>query len=183
MCRPGTVPDLTMTTASIRNHRRRPRTRRAQESPAKEAPGALAPGRPRNRPGPGKAPGAPGRPWEAFKRARGKHGRPFNTSIFESVNNANQARLRFLATSGLQLIIWRGLDAADAKLLAFDLSKNRTVKTVKYAATPRVFAFVSAPVNIVCLFCTHSVERNYLGVESGKAFAAVLKDTQLTNLK
>ena len=28
----------------------------------------------------------------------------------------------------------RGLDAADAKLLAFDLSKNRTVKTVKYAA-------------------------------------------------
>ena len=39
----------------------------------------------------------------------------------------------------------RGLDAADAKLLAFDLSKNRTVKTVKYAAAPRVFAFVSAP--------------------------------------
>ena len=30
----------------------------------------------------------------------------------------------------------RGLNAADAKLLAFDLSKNRTVKTVKYAATP-----------------------------------------------
>ena len=31
---------------------------------------------------------------------------------------------------------YRRLDAADAKLLAFDLSKNRTVKTVKYAATP-----------------------------------------------
>ena len=29
---------------------------------------------------------------------------------------------------------YRRLDAADAKLLAFDLSKNRTVKTVKYAA-------------------------------------------------
>ena len=25
----------------------------------------------------------------------------------------------------------RGLDAADAKLLAFDLSKNRTIKTVR----------------------------------------------------
>ena len=30
-----------------------------------------------------------------------------------------------------------GLDAADAKLLAFDLSKNRTIKTVKYAAAPK----------------------------------------------
>ena len=30
----------------------------------------------------------------------------------------------------------RGLNAADAKLLAFDLSKNRTIKTVKYAAAP-----------------------------------------------
>ena len=32
-------------------------------------------------------------------------------------------------------------------------------------------------------FCTHSFEENYIGVEGGKAFAAVLKDTQLTNLK
>ena len=30
----------------------------------------------------------------------------------------------------------RGLNVADAKLLAFDLSKNRTIKTVKYAAAP-----------------------------------------------
>ena len=30
----------------------------------------------------------------------------------------------------------RGLDAEDAKLLVFDLSKNLTAKTVKYAASP-----------------------------------------------
>ncbi len=42
---------------------------------------------------------------------------------------------------------------------------------------------MSAPINIVRFFCTHSVMKNYLGVEGGKAFAAVLKDTQLTNLK
>ena len=35
----------------------------------------------------------------------------------------------------------RGLDAADAKLLAFDLSKNRTVKTVKYAAARKRLLF------------------------------------------
>ena len=47
-----------------------------------------------------------------------------------------------------------------------------------------MLAFVSAPVNIVRFsFCTHSVEGNNLGVESGKAFAAVLKFTQITNLK
>ena len=28
----------------------------------------------------------------------------------------------------------RGLDAGEAKLLSFDLSKNHTIKTVKYAA-------------------------------------------------
>ena len=46
-----------------------------------------------------------------------------------------------------------------------------------------VLAFVSAPINIVRFFCTHSVEYNGLGAEGGIAFAAVLKDTQLTNLK
>ena len=30
----------------------------------------------------------------------------------------------------------RGLDAADAKLLAFDLSRNHAVRTLKYAAAP-----------------------------------------------
>ena len=30
----------------------------------------------------------------------------------------------------------RSLDTADAKLLAFDLSKNRTVRTLKYAVLP-----------------------------------------------
>ena len=30
----------------------------------------------------------------------------------------------------------RGLDAADAKLLAFDLSRNQSVRTVKCAARP-----------------------------------------------
>ena len=38
----------------------------------------------------------------------------------------------------------RGLDAADAKLLAFDLSRNRTVRTLKYAAAPSVRFCVSA---------------------------------------
>ena len=33
---------------------------------------------------------------------------------------------------------------------------------------------MSAPINFVRFFCTHSVENNYLGVEGGKAFAAVL---------
>ena len=30
----------------------------------------------------------------------------------------------------------RGLDAADAKLLAFDLSRNQSVRTIKCAARP-----------------------------------------------
>jgi len=38
----------------------------------------------------------------------------------------------------------RGLDAADAKLLAFDLLRNRTVRTLKYAAAPSVRFCVSA---------------------------------------
>ena len=38
----------------------------------------------------------------------------------------------------------RGLDAADAKLLAFDLSGNRTVRTLKYAAAPSIRFCVSA---------------------------------------
>ena len=42
---------------------------------------------------------------------------------------------------------------------------------------------MSAPVNILRLSCTHSVENNERGVEGGKAFAIVLKDTQLTKLK
>ena len=45
---------------------------------------------------------------------------------------------------------------------------------------------MSAPINIALLLhfaCAHSVATNKLGVEGGKAFAAVLKDTQLTNLK
>ena len=36
------------------------------------------------------------------------------------------------------------LDAMDAKLLAFDLSRNQSVRTVKCAAAHKVFAFVSA---------------------------------------
>ena len=43
----------------------------------------------------------------------------------------------------------RGLDAADAKLLAFDLSKNRTVKTVKYAATPERSLLCQRPLTLV----------------------------------
>ena len=38
----------------------------------------------------------------------------------------------------------RNLDTADAKLLAFDLSRNRTVRTLKYAAAPSVRFCVSA---------------------------------------
>ena len=43
----------------------------------------------------------------------------------------------------------RGLDAADAKLLAFDLSKNRTVKTVKYAATPERSLLCQRPLTLL----------------------------------
>ena len=42
----------------------------------------------------------------------------------------------------------RGLDAADAKLLAFDLSKNRTVKTVKYAAAPKCSLLCQRPLTL-----------------------------------
>ena len=38
-----------------------------------------------------------------------------------------------------------GLDAADAKLLAFDLSKNRTVRTLKYAAATKCSPFCQRP--------------------------------------
>ena len=38
-----------------------------------------------------------------------------------------------------------GLDAADAKLLAFDLSKNRTVRMLKYAAAPKCSPFCQRP--------------------------------------
>ena len=34
-----------------------------------------------------------------------------------------------------------------------------------------------------CFLCTHSIAENYLGVEGIKPIAAVLKDTQITNLK
>ena len=39
----------------------------------------------------------------------------------------------------------RGLDAADAKLLAFDLSKNRTVKAVRYPSFSNLHALFDAP--------------------------------------
>ena len=42
---------------------------------------------------------------------------------------------------------------------------------------------MSVPLDILHFACTHSVSNNGLGVEGGKAFAAMLKDTQLTNLK
>ena len=38
-----------------------------------------------------------------------------------------------------------GLDAGDAKLLAFDLSKNHTIKTVKYAASSQYPPSYSRP--------------------------------------
>ena len=41
--------------------------------------------------------------------------------------------------------VQRGLFDADAKLLAFDLSKNRTVKTVKYAAAPKCSLLCQRP--------------------------------------
>ena len=44
----------------------------------------------------------------------------------------------------------RGLDAADAKLLAFDLSKNRTVRTLKYAAAPKCSPFCQRPLTHIC---------------------------------
>ena len=31
--------------------------------------------------------------------------------------------------------------------------------------------------------CTHSIGKNFMGVDGGKAIAAALKDTQITNLK
>ena len=42
---------------------------------------------------------------------------------------------------------------------------------------------MSAPIDILHVCCTRSIGYNDIGVEGGKAFAAVLKDTQLTNLK
>ena len=44
---------------------------------------------------------------------------------------------------------YRRLDAADAKLLAFDLSKNRTVKTVKYAAAPKCSLLCQRPLTVL----------------------------------
>ena len=43
----------------------------------------------------------------------------------------------------------RGLEAADAKLLAFDLSKNRTVKTVKYAAARKRSLLCQRPLTVL----------------------------------
>ena len=50
-------------------------------------------------------------------------------------------------------------------------------------SNPRVLAFVSAPIDILHVSCTRSISYNDIRVEGGKAFAAVLKDTQLTSLK
>ena len=45
-----------------------------------------------------------------------------------------------------------------------------------------VLTFVSAPIDIH-LACFHRIGWNGLGAEGGKAVAAVLKDTQISNLK
>ena len=70
----------------------------------------------------------------------------------------------------------RGLYAADAKLLMFDLSKNRTVKTVKYAAARKRSLFVSAPADRKAnTLCAHRLGLNNLGPEGGAALAEGLK--------
>ena len=77
-----------------------------------------------------------------------------------------------------------GLGVASAFIIASCIRENGVLKELKCAATAQcMLAFVSAPFNMVRCFCTRSVKDNRLGVEGGKAFAAVLKDTQLTNLK
>ena len=48
---------------------------------------------------------------------------------------------------------------------------------------PKCSLFVSAPLDTLHLACTRSVSRNHIGVEGGKAIAAVLKDTQITTLE
>ena len=54
-----------------------------------------------------------------------------------------------------------GLDAADAKLLAFDLSKNRTVRTLKYSAAPKYLLSCQHPLTLpLSPFC--SLARNWL---------------------
>ena len=71
---------------------------------------------------------------------------------------------------------YRGLDAADAKLLAFDLSKNRTVKTVKYAAARKCSLLCQRPLTEKQTpFCAHRLWNNNLGPEGGAALAEGLK--------
>ena len=70
----------------------------------------------------------------------------------------------------------RGLDAADAKRLAFDLSKIRTIKTVKYAAAPKCSLLCQRPLTEKQTpLCAHRLRSNYLGPEGGAALAEGLK--------
>ena len=70
----------------------------------------------------------------------------------------------------------RGLGAEDAKLLVFDLSKNLTAKTVKYAASPTLLCQCPLTLLSTC-FLTHArrLGRNQLGPEGGAALAEGLK--------
>ena len=51
----------------------------------------------------------------------------------------------------------RGLGAEDAKLLAFDLSKNLTAKTVKYAASPTLLC--QRPLTLVIVPLSQSAQQ------------------------
>ena len=76
----------------------------------------------------------------------------------------------------------RGLDTTDAKLLAFDLSRNRTATTVKYAAAPKRSLLCQRPLALLTIPAppsVHSLENNWLGPEGGAALAEGLKGNSM----
>ena len=83
-----------------------------------------------------------------------------------------------------------GLDAADAKLLAFDLSKNRTVRTLKCAASAKRLLLCQRPLTRLytlspfpTLPLARSLGANNIRAEGATALAAILNETRITSLK
>ena len=80
-----------------------------------------------------------------------------------------------------------GLDMSGLLKLVKILPETK-IESLRCAAAPRAFAFVSAPLTYLLshhsiLPLARSIGGNYIGDEGATALAAILKDTKITDLK
>ena len=82
----------------------------------------------------------------------------------------------------------QGTYTAEGITALCDALKGSVITSLRCAFTPRVFAFPSMPVDTCLLsYCPHpslcSLGYNDIGAEGASALAAILKETQITQLK